>query len=345
MRRLLLLPVILLAFATALVADTGAGNLLIPIAGRTAGAYGTQWQTDLVVTNLRPTPASVSVTFYPTTGRTNSSFTTLPISGYGTIHLKDVIGTSLLTDGIGFLRVNSATPDARLIARAYIYNRGNASGEYGQGIQAVPVDSLEREHVIGGLSPAAGTRTNVGFANPWPIEASLIVEMRDATGQLLNTIYPRVPAHQVLQINDIFGAMSVTAPGAVSLRVTSAGSYVYPYASVVRNDTGDAILVGGSGVALGNQQIATPQCSEPAALFLAKAGTSAGDWIVIFDPAVVDTTYLTNVIVPSRGVTVKHLYEHAFLGFLAELTPQQIAALRCETGALAIQENVLVPVP
>ncbi|HEU4520528.1 MAG TPA: hypothetical protein VFT12_00910 [Thermoanaerobaculia bacterium] len=326
------------AFTTPSFADAGGANLILPVAGRTAGAYGSEWYTDLVITNLKPQAASVFVTFYPTTG--GEAFTSLTIGGWATLELRDVVGTGFEQTGIGMLRVNSSTPDARLTARAYVYNRGGNAGEYGQAIPAVPADALQRDHFISGLTKDEFRRTNAGIANPWPIEASLLVTLLDSNGVELRTIYPRVAPQSLLLLNDIFREFGMVPEGPASIRIRS-NTAVYPYASIVRRDSGDAIFVAGSGVDVRTAGVGT-LCSEPAALLPAE-GQGAGDWIVTFDRNVVTDPSYVNAVLPSRhGFVIKHFYQNAFLGFLADLTPQQVAALRCEAGALVVQENAIV---
>ena len=344
MKRIVLLSLALFAIATPALADAGGANLIIPIAGRTPGALGSDWYTDLVITNLRPTDANVFVTFYPTNG--SRMFTSLSIRGWSTLELRDVVATTFDRDGVGMLRVDTSTPNARLTARAYIYNRGGNAGEFGQAIAAVPADSLQREHFISGVTRDEFRRTNVGIANPWPTEAPVLVTLLDPNGLELTTLTPRVAPQSLLLINDVFREFGMVPEGLSSIRVTSTnGSGVYPYASVVRSDTGDAIFVGGSGVDVrtsGN----TTLCSDPAVLVLANGRQSAGDWIVIFDRNVVtDPNYVRAVLPARHGFVIKYFYEHGFLGFSADLTPQQIAALRCEAGALSVEENVIVPIP
>ena len=318
----------------------GASNVLIPIAGRTAGAYGSEWRTDLVITNLEPQAAPVILTFYASASDRSFLSTTLP--GSGTLVLEDVLRTTFLRDsGMGMLRVSSARQSARFIARAYIYNRGDGQGEYGQGVTAVPLDALTGDHVLSGVTAMNGRRTNIGVANPWLVPATLILTLHGRDGEILGTLYRTVPSSEVLQLNDAFAAFGVAPVAEASIRV-QANVGVYAYASIVRADSGDAVFVPGSGVSVQTSSTVAPQCAEPASLNLAGPGAEPGQaWIVLLQP---DTPadYIANVLPARYGYTPKSVYE-AISGFVAELTPQQIASLRCDSTVLMVEQNVVVP--
>jgi hypothetical protein len=340
-RRLLVLLVLLLVTAASNAADLSGSNVLVPISGRTFGSYGSQWQTDLVIANLEPTPASIVVTFYGADDQ--RSFISMPLAGRGTIVLDDVLQKTFgMPNAIGMLRVNSATIGSRFTARAYVVNRGNTNGEYGQGVPAMPVDALTTEHVLSGVTGGPARRTNVGVANPWPVPATVMLTLHGADGTQLGSLSRLVPAFEVLQLNDVFAAFGAAPAAEASVRVTSQVG-VYAYASIVRNDTGDAVFVAGTGVAPTTAAM-PPRCSEPAPLGFAKAGQQPSTgWIVILKP---DThiNYVTRTLPARYGYTISSLYE-SLPGFHAELTPQQLAGLRCEGTVLFIEQNVMVPVP
>lgn len=322
--------------------DMGSANVLVPIAGRTDGAYGSQWRTDLVVTNLEPEAASIILTFYASA--TDRSFTSMTLPAGGTLVLEDVVRTTFLREsGLGMLRVSSARVGARFVARAYIYNRGSARGEFGQSVTAVPLDALTREHVLSGITSSNGRRTNIGVANPFPVPATLILTMHGRDGQLLGTQYRTVQPSEVLQMNDAFAVFGVSPVAEASVRVTS-NVGVYAYASIVRADSGDAVFVPGSGIGVGTSSTVPPRCAEPASLNLARADQEPADgWIVILQPET-SLDYITRTLPAQHGYTISTLLD-ALPAFAAELTPQQIAALRCEASVLMVEQNVVVPVP
>lgn len=308
--------------------DLGGANLIVPIATRAAGAYGTQWRTDLVVTNLSGTATRVFISFYE---GANSSFTDKVIAGYGTLVLEDVVGVTFNRDaGSGLLRVNAPSPGARLTARAYVYNRGRADGEYGQSVPAVAADLLSQEHVLSGISATTGRRTNAGVANPWPSEVDVILTLVAADGTTIAQDARTLAPLSVFQWNDVFASLGAPPAANASLRVHSSAG-VYPYASIVRNDSGDAIFVAGTGVHVADIAEAT-LCAEPAALVLPHGSGQAADEAVVSLQSAAAKAYLLNVVVPAQGITITGWLEDT--AFKAALTRQQIAALRCEGTAI-----------
>src|SRR5688572_17563724 len=77
------------AFATGLVGR----DLLIPFAGRAPGAFGSQWQTDVVLSNLGATPVSVGLILRNETVFDFGPFAPLTLKAGQTVVLKDIIRT------------------------------------------------------------------------------------------------------------------------------------------------------------------------------------------------------------------------------------------------------------
>lgn len=334
-------PLIAVLLTVSAGADLAGPNVLVPIAGRTTGAVGSRWQTDLVITNLEPQAVPLVLTFYgPDDQRV---FTTLSLAGRGTVVLDDVLAkTFQLPAGLGMIRVSSAREGARVTARAYVLNRGGAGGEYGQGVPAMPVDALTNDHVLSGITASGGRRTNVGIANPWTVPASVTLNLYGAAGESRGQLFRIVPALEVLQINDVFAAFGVPPAEEASVRVTAQVG-VYAYASVVRNDTGDAVFVPGTGVGVRTSSEVPPRCAEPASLSTAKPGQQPAEgWIVLMKPET-SIDFIANVLPALHGYTLTSLYD-MLPGFAAELTPRQIAALRCEASVLFIEQNLVVPI-
>jgi hypothetical protein len=318
--------------------DLGGNNLIIPIVGRTPGALGTEWRTDLVVTNLEAEPLVIFVTLHDGA----YTFTALDLPGYGTLQLDDVIHYLGRDNTTGILRVSSGGAHRRFIARAYVYNRGNPAGEFGQGVPAVPIDSLTQEHVLSGIVGLGGRRTNVGVANPWPTDADVLLTMHGADGELLGQAAYNVAPFGLLQINDVFKAWGIVPEPSPSIRVHSSVS-VYPYASIVRNDTGDAVFVSGSGIHLADTGPATA-CGEPAPIVRAyRDEPEAEDSVVVLQPGT-SRAYVTGTIAYLHNITISEYYDDV-PAFRALLTPEQMATLRCESVVALIRRDGTVPTP
>lgn len=325
--------------------DLGARDVLVPIAGRTAGANNTLWRTDLVVTNVTTPPAPVNayVEFHANDG--GVVWESIPLQPRQSIVLNDVLlGRFGLGAATGYFRVTTSNVSGRVTARARIYNTGLTGGQYGQGVAGLPTDALTRNHFVPALSGIEGNRTNLGITNPWKVEVTAQLSLFDASGATLATKSAQVAAERVLQLNDIFGWFGAPPVEGATVQVVT-NVPVYAWASVVRNDTGDSTFIEGTGLAIGNERLLGPQCSDPSPVVLAAPGSqSAGNWILMYHSG-------TNAVTMTQQLAARFqfqptlVYEHAFAGFASELTAQQLASLRCEPSVMMIQENVMVPVP
>ncbi|MEK6371742.1 MAG: hypothetical protein AABO58_03515 [Acidobacteriota bacterium] len=328
---LLLLPLASAAQAT----DFAGNNVLIPIVGRTPGLLGTEWRTDLVVTNVsRNKPASTFIVL--STPDREDEVLQVDVGPLGTLHFKDVLQTLFRrATAAGTIRVASSSPEALISARARVYNVGGAHGEYGQIVQGMPVTSLALEAYLPGLSGVNGNRTNVGIANPGNSDAAVFISIYEQNGEGRGGFSTVIPARSVRQMNDIFGFFQTGPLDAATIRITSSHG-VYPYASIVRSDSGDADFVTATGVQIDSSQIVvTPACATPAPLFLAPR--AADGWIVFYNDGV-DTAATTAALAAKYGFTPSSVWVD-LRGFASELTQAMIAGLRCEPSVKFVEQN------
>ncbi|HEY0592638.1 MAG TPA: hypothetical protein VGF40_12785 [Thermoanaerobaculia bacterium] len=337
----LILTVMALAIAPDALAAEAAGNaIFIPVAARTPGALGSEWRTDLVVSNVSRLGIEVpyTITFHPNDGspaqtmygqipgRTSYTFTDVVNSGFG----KAV--------GAGTIMVASSSTSARLTARARIYNVASANGEFGQHVPGVRVGDLGREHHIAAVTGVDGNRANLGIANPWNDTSSFWISVFKEQGDLLYsagwfTVAPR----QVLQINDVFAWLGVAPIANATFEITTAHP-AYVYASMVRADSGDPIFV--AAVNPGTELtggVVPPQCTAPAPLHL--ANNPAEGWIVFLQDGT-NAASAAAIFSEKYHFTVRTLYEHAFRGFSSyDVSNSAIAGLRCEPTVKLVQQN------
>jgi hypothetical protein len=308
--------------------DLGNNDVLIPIASRTAGAHGSVWQTDLALANVsRDVVADIALTF---TADGVEKVISLTLAPRQSRILEDVVGrTFALAEAIGIIRVTATDPEARLTAHARIYNTANAVGEFGQTVPGLPVEALASQHFVTGLSAMGGKRTNVGLANPWDVENVVHVTLFDGEGQRRGDRSMSIGPRQVVQINDFFSQFpGVASLSEATVSVTSAFS-IYAYASVVRNDSGDAHFISGSGVVLGRDPL-LPRCNSPRPVHITPpVGTPAPGWIVKLLGPKDQTVAVTETLAERYGFTVFGVFDQLGM-FAAHLTNEQLAALRCD---------------
>ncbi|HEX8618857.1 MAG TPA: hypothetical protein VF911_14835 [Thermoanaerobaculia bacterium] len=245
MRTITAIAALLLA-TSALAGNYAAPQVFIPIVTHTAGANGTQWRTDLVITNRDPHRTAIVAMIYDPIGRAPLHLTNT-IDPHETLVFTDFVGTRAgLPNSFGTLTLVTDN-EAPVAAHARVYNTGNAAGEFGQIVQGLPISELPRTAWLNGLIGSRGFRTNVGIANPNATDLGFSITWYDKFGESHGSAgLIVVPAYGVLLYNDIFNRVGMPHDEGLTLRIT-ATLPVYAYASVVRNDTGDAYTIVGDG--------------------------------------------------------------------------------------------------
>ena len=243
----IVLAVVLLSAASAHAADFSSNEIFIPIASRLPGKFGSQWRTDLVVSSRADLQFTTASAFYFPAGRTPIQ-TRIDLAPRQTVTLLDFIADQVgLEESYGTIYITSTNPAVKISAYVYIYNVGNPPGQYGQIVHALPVGQLSKVAWLQGLIGIRGNRTNVGVANPNNTTANFFITWFDKAGEVrggAGTI--AVEPQGVTLLNDIFALVGVPDDEGLSVRLRS-DLPIYAYASVVRNDTGDAYTVIGSG--------------------------------------------------------------------------------------------------
>lgn len=310
--------------------DLAGRELFIPVAGRTPGAAGTMWETDLVITSHSPEYAKLRVRVdFSTTAPDNTRTFEVDVPSGESVAIEDFARTRFgLQTALGTVRVSTTTPDAQLTAHAIVHNTGGTE-PLGQTVQGVPPGALQARSLIGGLMVGGGHRSNVGAANPHgePVEVSF------SAPHGLRPVTVRVPAYGFVQIDA--STLRGTEANTISVLV-SATRPVYAYGSVIRQGDGDPQFVMPVETRATRTFAVEPACPNPARVSYALA--PAPGWIVVFDPGQ-DVAAVTAQLAARHGFTPRSVYAAIGLGFHAELTPQQIAALQCEPVVDYIEQN------
>jgi hypothetical protein len=236
---------IALLLSLVLTSAAFAGEVLIPVVYRGGGANDTLWRSEIVVSNVSSNltaPTWTTITYHGDDGQTKE--VRMPLSPKEVIAVPDATRQWFdVESGGGIVRVTwDDAPNVRIIARARIYNVG-AHGEYGQSVPGVDTSRLVTEHFLPGLSGVDGNRTNVGVSNPGTSPTLFWIELIDTSGESRGAFATSVPARSYRQFNDIFSYFQAGPLNAAMIRIVSSDAPVYAYASIVRNDTGDATFV------------------------------------------------------------------------------------------------------
>lgn len=243
-----MLSLALFTAVTVSAADFSGNELFIPVVSRVPGAANTEWRTDLIVSNRSETDASQVFVIYEPAGSEVPIQVKLDIDPRGTVTVVDAINELFgKQESYGTLWLSPSNGAVTIAAHARIYNVGNSAGEFGQVIQGLPIDQLTKTAWINGAVGIRNNRTNLGIGNPNDSTAVFSLTWYDKTGVQRGTRTGlTVAPGEVALLNNIFLNFGVVADDGMTIKV-SADRPIYAYASVVRNDTGDAYTLIGNG--------------------------------------------------------------------------------------------------
>jgi hypothetical protein len=240
MRRLTLgfvLAVSLVSAAPLFALRTDGSPVIIPVIGRFPGSGGTQWRTNVFLANPFEPGEVVTLKFYPGGGAVLEA--TVNLGQYSSATLNDIVLNTFGRENAGGVLEIFAN---RILARAVIYNSGNPAGQFGQGLPGLPLDALNRQAFLHGLSGISGSRVNVGAANPNNVPVVVNFYINDKDGLGVYQLTATIPAHGYVQYSDIFNTYHLPPQEGLQIDIESTELPIYGYSSEVRNDTGDAIF-------------------------------------------------------------------------------------------------------
>ena len=239
----------------AITQERAAPWLIIPAAGSTPGIAGTFFRSDLMISNHRPTPQLVDISFCQQAVSCNTSgFQLMQVSvpGNSALFYNDVV-RQLGKSGLGTLDLRARLSDGTLDGAAKIdafsriwtqmaYSSGTSfdGGTTSQSFPAVKIDNLHgiaRGFIIG-LQQDMKYRTNVGIYNDDPTSAhTFTVRILGTDGQTTSftmTVAPWTMLQSPIPVGPWGNMMIVIVPE------TSVGTNNWAaYGSSTDNITGD----------------------------------------------------------------------------------------------------------
>ena len=172
--------VLLIAVALALPASAQIvmPTHIVPVVVKASGYAGTDWRSDLSISNLSDGRATVGLAYFPA-NHDNSWMMTFPVSvdipAKGTLQIEDVIGTFFSsygtnTKGALFVMledVQGGVEEPRLAVSSRAYNAANPERTYGQTVPSTQLGIVSGEgvSVMTGVRQDARFRTNIGVVN------------------------------------------------------------------------------------------------------------------------------------------------------------------------------------
>jgi hypothetical protein len=221
----------------------GGERVVVPIIGRFPGVGGTQWQTDVFLSNPYEPGHTVTLRFYPFGEAVQER--TVSIGQYSNVTLTDICLTTFGRANTGGMLEVVTADHARVQVRARIYNIGNPAGQFGQNVPGIEWALLNRQAHMFGLSASSANRLNLGIANPNDVPADATIVVRSANNTTLHSRTITVQPHQVTLFNDLASTFGLALQEGLTVEVNSLLESIYGYVSEVRNDTGDAVFVFG----------------------------------------------------------------------------------------------------
>lgn len=232
-----------------LLAGFAGTDLFIPMVGRGAGAYPSNWFTTLWVYN--PNISAVDVDIYFLERQKNNVTTTPPkvtitLAAGETQMLENIVEDTFGKQLYGALRIQCVE---KVIASARIFSKETASSplnqSFGQDFAAVPASFAiglnETTEILGGYQTlpdaTSDARFNIGCVETTGQQAMVRWTALDGSGTVRSTYDKSVPPLSQTQgaFKDYFPGVSLTS-SRISARVSSGTGKVICYGSMITND-------------------------------------------------------------------------------------------------------------
>ncbi len=268
MKRILMVTVVVLAVCVSQAEAQFASPVhILPVVVKAKGQVGTDWRSDVMISNLAARQVSVGVDYFPE-GSTNTFSAnpgkTFTMAAGETKVVQDVIGSwfpqyGTNTKGMLWLMVeDDGSPDPALLAvSSRAYNAADPAATFGQTVAPNilgMVFGLGRS-ILTGTQQDSTARTNIGVVNLSPLDTTVEVSIFDANGALKTKVLRGVKGLSMAQWSlPSLGVSSLTL-GRVEVRPDPNApgfepcgnpsqvfnlSMVMAYSSKVQQSTGDA---------------------------------------------------------------------------------------------------------
>lgn len=217
--------------------------------GRTAGAAGTFWRSDVTLHN--PGGSSVSATIrFLRAGQDNRFVTgrTLSLGSKGTLTIRDVMSWLGVGDGSGALQITWSGSSAGLVATSRTYTtRGFDSGTLGQSIAMTSAADFGTRAIVTGLTSDSRFRANVGVVNSGDSTIGVTLYLTLPDGRRIGSSFVTVPARSQIQAAaaNLFPSVPLATLGNFTVVAETQLPTMFAYGSVVDNQSGDPIFISG----------------------------------------------------------------------------------------------------
>ncbi len=238
-----LLGTALLTVGLDIVAQVPSPIHVIPVIGKLKGNSGTDWVSDVMLSNLSTFNGTVGVRYFAanTANTFDGSFPkAFALGGGKSLLVKDAVATwfpSAGTSTLGFLVIADLTPancstpnEMVLAATSRTYNNADPKKTYGQSIPSswVAVNFTRAKTILTGLRQESGTpgyRSNIGVVNLSTLRITVVIKVYRADASLAANVQKTVEALSLTQwgLGDL-GVASLPATGAYATVELAPGS-------------------------------------------------------------------------------------------------------------------------
>lgn len=223
--------------AGAAVAGSDGTEMLIPIAGRTEGARGEMWNTELTLVNLTGDDHEVELTWLPQGGTSNPETVDVPMPPHTFRTIGDV-AELFGTTGIGAVYIRALDPAAAIDAHARIWTDSPCvdwPGSLSQSVPAVLFSGWRNDSpaYVHGVRSGNAFRANYGIVNISNQPREFRVYVNSFRGRVEEIV--TVPAGGIVQRPL---PQPVSGPTSVYFEPLDDGGRWHGYASTIDNFSG-----------------------------------------------------------------------------------------------------------
>ncbi|MBI4915995.1 MAG: hypothetical protein HY825_09105 [Acidobacteria bacterium] len=257
-RRFLALTLALAAAGTAAGRELTSSYVITAVAN-TPGLDGTDWHSDVTIYNPHAFELPIVMQLLPSNRNNTGAVPTVELSvlPYETLNLWDILGPDgfAARGSTGALLVYAddqritcpsleSLCDFVVFARTYTLNPRQGGGEFGQAVPGFPAN-LGMDWTVMGYLPQVSDdgdfRTNVGVASITPGWVKVRTDLQDPDGNIIDRRDHMIPPYGHVQWRLEQGVTG----GTVAAYIVEApdDAIVYPYASTVNWQTGDAVNI------------------------------------------------------------------------------------------------------
>lgn len=241
--------------------------LIFPAVAHTTGLNGTEFQSDLRITNTSTAQIEYQLTYGASSvdGTAGGLLTTMKINAGETKALNDVLknffgeGAVSGENAAGVLEVRPLNFPGKISAQAALFATIGSSrlfaatptGNFGDFMRAIPFSefvstagNFRRVLSLQHLAQTDLQRTNLGLIEGSGLPAVATIRIFNSVGQKLDEFAVNLNAASHLQLNQILAARNLPlADARIEVEPTSSAGSIMAYASVLDKNSSDSMLV------------------------------------------------------------------------------------------------------